>query len=189
MAAATASEAPCGRQQERDGDPATAGRVRPTRGRGGTGPTLANPAIAQDHVFCLPPLYAPLVVPNATSDARDHCASERTLLSWVRLSMYLSVVSCAVLVSFQLRARATGPSDPAGPTDLEARVARPLGIVFWLLAVSALANGFANYVSTLAKYSRGSEEVHSGVWTQVLYGIMSGVIVATCIILLVGGGG
>ena len=51
----------------------------------------------------------------------------------------MAVLSVAITLSFHLKHRAT---------ELERRVAKPLGAVFWLLSVAMLALGLANYVGT-----------------------------------------
>src|SRR4051812_18286857 len=45
---------------------------------------------SQRHIFLSRPYCGALLFENSTSDARDHCANERTFLSWLRLSMYLA---------------------------------------------------------------------------------------------------
>ena len=113
----------------------------------------------QSHVFLSQPLLAPLLFKNESSDARDHCANERTFLSWLRLSIYMSVVSIAIVISFHLKSQ---------PTSIERRVALPFGMLFWLLSLACLASGFANYVSTVTKYSRRQALVQSGWKTQIV---------------------
>ncbi len=110
-------------------------------------------------LFLARPFFAPLLFPNESSDARDHCANERTFLSWLRLSIYMSVVSVAIIISFHLKSQ---------PTSIEKRIALPVGIVFWLLSVACLVSGFANYVKTVTKYSRRQALVQSGWKTQVV---------------------
>ncbi|KAL3955730.1 hypothetical protein ACCO45_011293 [Purpureocillium lilacinum] len=62
------------------------------------------------------PLLGPLLFPNETSDARDHCANERTFLSYLRIAIYLAVLSVAITLSFHLKNQ---------PTNLERRMAKP----------------------------------------------------------------
>jgi uncharacterized membrane protein YidH (DUF202 family) len=121
------------------------------------------------------PFNAPLLIPNTTSDVRDHLANERTFLSWLRLSIYLCVVSTAILINFHLKHQ---------PSALEKKVSMPLGIIFWFLALTSLVSGFANYVRTVAKYARKDALVQSGVKTQVIFGVVSGAIVVACILFL-----
>ena len=45
-------------------------------------------------------------------------------------------------------------------------MAKPLGIVFWLLSVACLGAGFGNYVRTVNKYSRKAAIVQTGWKTQ-----------------------
>ncbi|EFR01900.1 hypothetical protein MGYG_04900 [Nannizzia gypsea CBS 118893] len=121
------------------------------------------------------PLFGALLLENSASDARDHCANERTFLAWLRLSMYLSIVSSAIVLSFHLRAQ---------PTALERNYALPLGILFWVLALGTIISGVANYIHTLAKYSRRAALVQSGWKTQVIFCVVAVVIIGTCILFL-----
>ncbi|KMQ41088.1 protein of unknown function DUF202 [Trichophyton rubrum] len=121
------------------------------------------------------PIFGALLLENSASDARDHCANERTFLAWLRLSMYLSIVSSAIVLSFHLRAQ---------PTALERNYALPLGILFWVLSIGTIISGVANYIHTLAKYSRRAALVQSGWKTQVIFCIVAIVIIGTCVLFL-----
>jgi len=50
----------------------------------------------------------------------------------------MAIVAVAIVLSFHLRKTAT---------ELELRMAQPLGAVFWALSVSCLGVGLANYTS------------------------------------------
>jgi hypothetical protein len=91
------------------------------------------------------------------------------------MSIYLAVVSIAILISFHLKHQ---------PSALELKVSLPLGIIFWFLALASLASGFANYVRTVAKYARNDALVQSGIMTQVIFGVVSAAIIAACILFL-----
>jgi hypothetical protein len=80
-------------------------------------------------------------------------------LSYLRLSMYMSIVSIAIVMSFHLKNK---------PTKNELRMALPLGVVFWGLALSCLALGVGNYIKTVTKYSRRMALVQTGWKTQVV---------------------
>ncbi|KAM0797140.1 hypothetical protein BDR22DRAFT_492994 [Usnea florida] len=139
---------------------------------------LNTQAIVIDHsptspLFLSRPIFAPLLFPNESSDARDHCANERTFLSWLRLSIYMAVVSVAIVISFHLKSQ---------PTSIEKRIALPVGLIFWLLSIACLASGLANYVSTVTKYSRRQALVQSGWKTQVVFTIVACAIVAACVL-------
>ena len=58
-------------------------------------------------------------------------------LSYLRLSIYMAIVSVAIVLSFHL----THP-----PTALELRMAKPLGVIFWALSVMCLVLGLSNYI-------------------------------------------
>lgn len=69
------------------------------------------------------------------------CAKQKkkAFLSYLRLSIYMSIVAVAIVLSFHLRKTAS---------DIELRMATPLGSVFWALSVACLGVGIANYTST-----------------------------------------
>jgi hypothetical protein len=49
----------------------------------------------------------------------------------------MSIVSVAIVLSFHLKTK---------PSAIELRMARPLGMIFWLLALACLLVGFGNYI-------------------------------------------
>lgn len=126
---------------------------------------LISVRLGSGHVFLARPLFGPLLFTNNASDARDHCANERTFLSWLKLSIYMSVVSVAILVTFHLKSQ---------PTALERRTATPLGVIFWLAAIASLGNGFANYIATVSKYQRRKALVQSGWKTKIVGSSITG---------------
>jgi len=126
-------------------------------------------------LFLSRPLSAPLLFPNVSSDARDHCANERTFLSWLRLSIYMAVVSIAILINFHLKHQ---------PTELEKRLSRPLGAIFWVLALACLVSGMAIYMRTVTKYAHRRALVQTGVKTQVVFGVVATAIIAACAVFL-----
>jgi uncharacterized membrane protein YidH (DUF202 family) len=110
-----------------------------------------------------PPLLthplAPLLIPNKASDARDHLANERTFLSWLRLGVFMAVVSVAIILSFHLKRT---------PTPLELRMALPLGLVFWLLALACIGVGLLNYILFVRGYAKRQALVQTGMVTQIV---------------------
>ncbi|KAF2472142.1 uncharacterized protein BDR25DRAFT_333549 [Lindgomyces ingoldianus] len=126
-------------------------------------------------VFRERPLFGVLLFDNNASDARDHAANERTFLSWLRLSVYMAIVSVAIVMSFHLKSK---------PGDIEKRIALPVGIVFWLLAVACLMSGLANYIRTVTRYSRRAALVQAGWKTQVVFTVVATAIVAACVLFL-----
>ncbi|KAF8449880.1 hypothetical protein BDZ91DRAFT_751429 [Kalaharituber pfeilii] len=121
------------------------------------------------------PFVSPLVFENSASDARDHCANERNFLSWLRLSIYLAILSIAITISFHLGSPATA---------LEQRMALPLGLIFWLLSLLCLCAGLGNYLSTVEDYRKKRAKVQHGIKTQIIVAIVSLTIIATCIIFI-----
>ncbi|KAL2209020.1 hypothetical protein CC79DRAFT_1367222 [Sarocladium strictum] len=121
------------------------------------------------------PFLGPLLFVNESSDARDHCANERTFLSYLRLSVYMAVVSVAITLSFHLKSQ---------PSQIERKMAKPLGAMFWMLSVATLFVGLGNYIRTINKYSKREAIVQSGWKTQLVLGVLASCIVGTCVILL-----
>ncbi|KAL1303739.1 hypothetical protein AAFC00_007083 [Neodothiora populina] len=139
-------------------------------------PVVVNQSNSYDRsVFVQRPLFGALLFDNNDSDARDHCANERTFLSWLRLSVYMAIVSIAILISFHLKHE---------PTPLERRFSLPFGILFWFLSLACLASGTANYIKTVSRYSQRRALVQSGWKTQVVFTVIAAAIVAACVLFL-----
>ncbi|KAI0537659.1 hypothetical protein GGR58DRAFT_332381 [Xylaria digitata] len=134
-----------------------------------------GPGLTDPNGFGSWPLFGPLLFDNDSSDARDHCANERTFLASLRLSVYMSIVAVAISVSFHLR---------SAPTALEQRIAKPLGLIFWILSVACLAVGLGNYIKTVNKYSRKVAIVQSGWRTQSIMSFIAFSIFGTCVTLI-----
>ncbi|ORY13496.1 hypothetical protein BCR34DRAFT_480935 [Clohesyomyces aquaticus] len=142
----------------------------------GVKPVIVNQDNDYDReVFTERPLFGVLLFENAASDARDHAANERTFLSWLRLSVYMAIVSVAIVMSFHLKSK---------PGDIEKKIALPVGIIFWLLAVACLISGLANYIRTVSRYSRRAALVQAGWKTQVVFTVVATAIVAACVLFL-----
>ncbi|PQE10264.1 hypothetical protein CJF32_00000800 [Rutstroemia sp. NJR-2017a WRK4] len=145
-------------------------------------PYRPRPVDVSEHhgrsVFCIAPFFGPLLFDNTDSDCRDHCANERTFLSYLRLSIYMTVVSLAIVLSFHLKSQ---------PSALELRMAQPLGITFWILSLACLALGFGNYMKTVNKYSRRAAIVQSGWKTQSVLSTVALAIVSVCVLFIATG--
>ncbi|PSN72843.1 hypothetical protein BS50DRAFT_671866 [Corynespora cassiicola Philippines] len=126
-------------------------------------------------VFKERPLLGTLLFDNNASDARDHAANERTFLSWLRLSIYMAIVAVAIIVSFHLKTKAS---------DVERKIALPLGLIFWALSVACLISGLANYIKTVTRYSQRAALVQAGWKTQVVFTVVATTIVAACVLFL-----
>jgi uncharacterized membrane protein YidH (DUF202 family) len=97
-------------------------------------------------------------------------------LSYLRLSVYMAIVSVAITLSFHLKNEAS---------PLELRMAKPLGTIFWALSVMTLVAGMANYIRTVNKYSKRAAIVQIGWKTHAVFSLTAVSIIGTCIILLV----
>nr|OQO24874.1 hypothetical protein B0A51_06883 [Rachicladosporium sp. CCFEE 5018] len=127
------------------------------------------------HLFVERPLLGPLLFDNNDSDCRDHCAAERTFLSWLRLATYMTIVSVAIMISFHLKHEASA---------LEKRIALPFGMTFWVLSMACLFAGFGNYVKTVTRYSRRQALVQTGWGTQLIFTVVASAIIAACVLFL-----
>lgn len=56
----------------------------------------------------------------------------------------MSIVSVAIVLSFHLKSE---------PSEIELRMAKPLGIIFWCLAVACLCLGIGNYISKFLSFA------------------------------------
>jgi hypothetical protein len=71
----------------------------------------------------------------------------------------MAVVSVAIMCSFHLKSK---------PTAIEKRLAIPMGIIFWFLALACLASGVATYCRTVTRYSRRAALVQTGWKTEMV---------------------
>ncbi|KAF2030163.1 hypothetical protein EK21DRAFT_66225 [Setomelanomma holmii] len=142
----------------------------------GSAPILVKQDNESDRtVFKERPFLGVLLFDNVSSDARDHAANERTFLAWLKLSVYMAIVSVAIVLSFHLKSK---------PSSLEKRIALPLGIVFWVLSLLCLSSGLANYIETVTRYSRRQALVQTGWKTQIVFTVVATAIVAACVLFL-----
>ncbi|KAF8253566.1 hypothetical protein K440DRAFT_623756 [Wilcoxina mikolae CBS 423.85] len=138
-------------------------------------PVLVADLGPEDHLILASPFVSPLIFNNQASDARDHCANERNFLSWLRLCVYMCIVSVAITLSFQLKAE---------PSAAERRMAIPLGVIFGMLSFLCLGVGLSNYLKTVRKYSKRSALVQSGVKTHTIFVIVSVAIIGACLLFI-----
>ncbi|KAF1975061.1 hypothetical protein BU23DRAFT_504283 [Bimuria novae-zelandiae CBS 107.79] len=139
-------------------------------------PVLVHQANDYDRTaFIERPWLGVLLFDNNASDARDHAANERTFLSWLRLSVYMAIVSVAIIMNFHLKSQ---------PSAVEKKFSLPFGLIFWTLSVACLASGLANYIKTVTRYSRRTALVQAGWKTQTVFTVVATTIVAACILFL-----
>ncbi|KAJ8590216.1 hypothetical protein M405DRAFT_737254 [Rhizopogon salebrosus TDB-379] len=100
------------------------------------------------------PLRANLVLQNKGNVARDHLASERTYLAYVRTSLACASAGVALVQLFTLSSPTTANVLSQGGIDLE-RFARPLGATMVLFGLFILILGVARYFMTQAALVRG----------------------------------
>lgn len=58
------------------------------------------------------PFFTSLLLPNNFSEARDADAAERNFLSWLKVSVYLSIAGTAVIINIRFHDRQTVDSPP-----------------------------------------------------------------------------
>lgn len=93
---------------------------------------------------CSPAVTMPLrTIDNVGSTARDWCMFERNLLSHIKLSLLLSLLSWAVL----LHARISDSTQQYNvQSSIDPKSSLPLGLVFFISALVSLFSGIWEYV-------------------------------------------
>ncbi|KAG2101539.1 hypothetical protein BD769DRAFT_187255 [Suillus cothurnatus] len=100
------------------------------------------------------PLTLSLVLENKGNVARDHLASERTYLAYVRTSLACASAGVALVQLFTLSNSTNANNQGQGGIDLQ-RFARPLGATVVLLGLFILIYGLVRYFMTQAALLRG----------------------------------
>jgi len=91
-----------------------------------------------------------MVLENTGSVARDHLASERTFLAWVRTSLAIASTGVALVQLFTVSATASGTIN----AQLQ-KFARPLGATTICLGIVVLLIGIWRYFMTQSFLTRG----------------------------------
>ncbi|KAG7441689.1 uncharacterized protein BT62DRAFT_936819 [Guyanagaster necrorhizus] len=101
-----------------------------------------------------------LTLENNGSVARDHLASERTFLAYVRTSLVLASTGVALVQLFSISSSTTSNVTTFSPTsDATHRYARPLGATAVLLSLGILGVGMTRYFSIQEALTRGNYPV------------------------------
>ncbi|KAF8915152.1 hypothetical protein CPB85DRAFT_1181040, partial [Mucidula mucida] len=98
-----------------------------------------------------------LTLENNGSVARDHLASERTFLAYIRTSLVLASTGVALVQLFSISSHTTSDNVTSfSPTSsLLHNYSRPLGATTVLLALLFLAIGVTRYFSIQKKLTQG----------------------------------
>lgn len=124
--------------------------------------------------FISTPIFNDLIFDNNGSEARDHCANERTFLSYLRLGAQMSATSIAIAISFSF--------DNPYYHSKKLPTTKFLGVSFWCLSILCLGLGFWTYFKTLAKYSLRRAIVQSSWMTQLILTIIAASISVLCLL-------
>lgn len=129
------------------------------------------------------PLTLSLVLENKGNVARDHLASERTYLAYVRTSIACASAGVALVQLFTLSSSTNTHMYDQGRIDPQ-RFARPLGATVVLLGLFILIYGLVRYFMTQAALLRGFFPVARNSIAAIAFalgavvGIVFGVLVA-----------
>lgn len=177
-------------------------------------PSSTSSRHTQQQKFFSSPYLSALLFDNQTSEARDLDAAERNFLSWVRLAMVLAVSGTAIMINLRFKefvpmppdiksggaatatatAIATSPTDTVGtalekleamlniPTD--SHYSKPLGIIFFVLAIVSLLTAMVTYISTCDGYIKQHIVVTNSLSALALVVIIALTIIASNILLI-----
>jgi len=124
----------------------------------------------------------PVHVDNIASEARDFCAIERTYLSHLRLGVVLTLLSASIL----LNARLPAPNADGDPTsDHDQLQGLRFGSLYFAAALAAFFGGLLNYDKLWSGMKNGRAFVQSPRFYTIILTLISGLIIATVIVLLV----
>lgn len=149
----------------------------------GTPETPPRVEVKQDTIVQRIKSWSPvLVLENSGSVARDHLASERTWLAYIRTSLAISSSGVALVQLFTIAANRSA-SDPTsgeggGFTATIQRFARPLGAATVLIGLGVCLLGLYRYFIiqsslTQGKFPTARLEVHT---VSLLLGALTGVV-------------
>lgn len=126
-----------------------------------------------------------LVLENSGSVARDHLASERTWLAYIRTSLAISSAGVALVQLFTIAANRSAAGGGADPFSSHIqRFARPLGATTVLIGLGVCLLGLYRYFLiqsslTTGKFPTARLEVHAvSLLLGALTGVVFGVLVA-----------
>ncbi|CAG8618162.1 6286_t:CDS:2, partial [Ambispora leptoticha] len=85
-----------------------------------------------------------LYLENQASVARDHLANERTFLAWLRTSLAFISIGVAITQLFRLNVKPD-----------EAKMGKPLGVIFIVLGIVFLSFGLIRYFRSQSVMTRG----------------------------------
>ncbi|KAK0479034.1 hypothetical protein EDD18DRAFT_1207994 [Armillaria luteobubalina] len=97
-------------------------------------------------------MHVSLTLENNGSVARDHLASERTFLAYVRTSLVLASTGVALVQLFSIAMQSASFSPTSSTTQ---GYAKPLGATTVLLALGILAVGVSRYFSVQIALTEG----------------------------------
>lgn len=100
------------------------------------------------------PFKLSLVLENKGNVARDHLASERTYLAYVRTSLACASAGVALVQLFALSSSSSSTATSQGTTNTQ-KFARPLGVTVVVLGICILVLGLTRYFTVQAAMLRG----------------------------------
>ncbi|KDQ12327.1 hypothetical protein BOTBODRAFT_34614 [Botryobasidium botryosum FD-172 SS1] len=126
--------------------------------------------------------YLEGTVENKGSTARDYCAIERTLLTYLRLGLLLSLLSSSLLLHARI-------PNPEGETEVHSdrKLGVPFGSVYFVAAIAALLVGWWKYEDSSRglREGRGFIEGSQSTIIETVIALIVMLVIGTCFYLLI----
>ncbi|KAK9898775.1 hypothetical protein P389DRAFT_193795 [Cystobasidium minutum MCA 4210] len=117
-----------------------------------------------------------LVIRNEGSVVRDYLAYERNYLAWIKLVVACIVISGGLIIRLHVHETTGDIGD--GQSHFEDKIATPMGIIFFIVAVLALISATISYFHIQSDLLKNVGHVSTGRFTQII-GLVASATIAT----------
>lgn len=163
---------------------------------------MEQPSYPIPKSFFSRPFLRRLILSNEYSEARDIAAAERNYLSWLKVSLYLSIAGAAILINLRFPEHSTkshtynldqtiesfsltveNPSSNSNDSNYHI-FTLPLGFLYYGLALISVLFSLYNYISTVNGYIKKRISVSNAYLNSVIIALIAVTILLTNIYVL-----